>query len=435
MRYGPFNLSLFALSIVLCTATADAQQPELTIDLATALEFGGARNLTVQEQRALQDAAEADLAKASEWWLPELSVGTSINTLNGTAMNADGRFFLDVDRQNFSAGGGVLASWDFRNGPADVKAARLRGAAQELAGKQNRNEALLAVVQTYYALATADAETRALEHLSKLADSVAMQLGLLVEIGSAYTSDHLLARSNHAQLRIRVQRSRSDRAEASARLAALLDLDPLIRFTVTDTVLAPIDLPGTDQPAAVSDSLQLMRPDLMAMRLELDALSAERKRTTTGLLMPQLRVGAGYSAFGDVFQPLWPTGEVNAALLWRIPLGRIFQAGDLKQANARLELQQLSLRRSVAIASADVEAARQQVEIARVRLELARAGASDAEEAFAQTMTRQRLGLVRPMETLQAQETAAEMLVERIRATAELNALQYRLKVALGGEL
>lgn len=435
MRHPTINFSFCTLSVVLCASTAIAQQPELPIDLATALELGGARNLTVLEQRALQHAAEADLAKASEWWLPELSVGTSIHTLNGTAMNADGRFFTDVDRQNFSAGGGVLASWDLRNGPADVKAARLRSTAQEFTGKQERNEALLAVVETYYMLAMAEAEARALERLSMLADSVVMQLGQLVELGSAYTSDHLLARSNLARLRIRMQRARRDRAEASAQLAALLELDPATRFTLMDTLLVPIDPPAPSPPQALADSIHLLRPDLQAMRLEMDALSTERSRTTTGLLLPQLRVGAGYSAFGDVFQPLWPTGEVHAALTWHIPLGRVFKAGELKQSDARIELQQFTLRRSVAMASAEVEVARQEVAIARERLELARAGATDAEEAFAQTMERQRLGLVRPMETLQAQEAAAEMLVERIRATAELNAAQYRLKVALGGEL
>lgn len=435
MRHVTINLSFCALTIVLCCATANAQQPDLPIDLAIALELGGARNITVQEQRALQHAAEADLAKAREWWLPELSVGTSIHTLNGAAMNADGRFFLDVDRQNFSAGGGVLASWDFRNGPADVKAARLRSAAQGLTGKQNRNEALLAVVRTYYALTTAEAETRALERSSALADSVAMQLGQLVELGSAYTSDHLLARSNLAQLRIRMQRARRDRAEASAQLVALLELDPATRFTLIDPLLVPIELPDPSPAPALADSIHLLRPDLQAMRLELDALHTERRRTTTGLLLPQLRLGAGYSAFGDVFQPLWPTGEVNGALVWRIPLGRIFQAGDLKQADARIELQQFSLRKAVATASAEVVAARQEVQLARERLELAHAGAADAEEAFEQTVARQRLGLVRPLETLQAQEAAAEMVVERIRATAEVNTAQYRLRVAMGGEL
>ncbi len=433
MSNASFNTrSLCAATIILLNTSAHAQQHEQAIDLATVLELAGARNLTVQEQRALQHAAEADLAKASEWWLPELNVGTSIHALNGTAMNSDGRFFTDVDRQNFSAGGGVQAMWDFSSGPADVKAARLRGAAQELTGKQNRNEALLVVVQAYYALATAEAEARAIERLALLADSVAMQLGVLVDLGSAYTSDLLLARSNLAQLRIRVQRSMSDRAVAAARLAALLELDPATRFTITETVIAPIELPGKDQATVLADSIQLTRPDLQAMRLELDALHTERRRTTTGLLLPQLRVGAGYSAFGDVFQPLWPTGEVNGALVWRIPLGRIFQAGDLQQANARIELQQFSLRKAVARASAEVEAARQEVQLARERLALARAGAADAEEAFAQTMERQRLGLVRPLETLQAQEAGAEMVVERIRATAEVNTAQYRLRVAMG---
>jgi outer membrane protein TolC len=436
MRNASFNTrSLCAATIILLNISAHAQQYEQAIDLVTVLELAGARNLTVQEQRALQHAAEADLAKASEWWLPELNVGTSIHALNGTAMNSDGRFFTDVDRQNFSAGGGVQAMWDFSSGPTDVKAARLRSAAQGLTGKQNRNEALLAVVRTYYALATAEAEARALERLSAHADSVAMQLGQLVELGSAYTSDHLLARSNLARLRIRMQRARRDRAVASAQLAALLELDPAVQFTLIDTMLVPIELPERSTPRALADSIHLLRPDLQAMRLELDALTTERQRTTTGLLLPQLRVGAGYSAFGDVFQPLWPTGEVNAALLWRIPLGRIFQAGDLKQADARIELQQFSLRKAVARASAEVEAARQEVQLARERLELARAGSSDAEAAFAQTMERQRLGLVRPLETLQAQEAGAEMVVERIRATAELNSAQYRLKVAMGGEL
>ena len=116
------------LFLILMANETQAQQI-LPINLETVLELAGANNLTIREFQTKQALAEADLATAKSWWLPEAYAGAHTHQLWGAAMNADGRFFLDVNRQSLWAGVGLNASWNFGEGIYRTKAAKLQAQA------------------------------------------------------------------------------------------------------------------------------------------------------------------------------------------------------------------------------------------------------------------------------------------------------------------
>lgn len=104
-------------------------QETLPITMEKVLELGGANNLTIKKYQEQQNLAIAELAKAKEWWLPDVYGGFDYNSRRGAVMNGNGKFFLDVKRHNFWMGLGVQANWDIAEGIYNKKAAELQSQA------------------------------------------------------------------------------------------------------------------------------------------------------------------------------------------------------------------------------------------------------------------------------------------------------------------
>ncbi|MFT5055299.1 MAG: outer membrane protein TolC, partial [Oceanospirillaceae bacterium] len=111
------------LAITVAVLPSFGQEQKVELNLNKVLELGKANNLTIKLYQAQQVLATADLTKAREWWLPDLNVGARTHWLKGSAMNGNGVFFTDVDRNNLWIGAGLDASWDFGNEVFKTKSA------------------------------------------------------------------------------------------------------------------------------------------------------------------------------------------------------------------------------------------------------------------------------------------------------------------------
>ncbi len=142
-----YTIKYFVASLLLgATFTVNAQET-LPINLQTVLEMGDANNLTIKKFKAKQELANANLLKAKEWWLPDVYAGLQTHQLWGAAMNADGRFFLDVNRQNLWGGIGLNADWSFAEGIYKTKSAKLQVQASVYETQAERNYTLLATIK------------------------------------------------------------------------------------------------------------------------------------------------------------------------------------------------------------------------------------------------------------------------------------------------
>ena len=119
-------LILVALCICSLSTLGQNKSEIKAINLATVLQLAGADNLSIQEYILKQKVAEADLHTAQEWWLPNVYAGANVHQLWGSAMNGDGAFFTDVNRQNLWGGIGINGSWDLGTSLHKVKAQKLR---------------------------------------------------------------------------------------------------------------------------------------------------------------------------------------------------------------------------------------------------------------------------------------------------------------------
>ena len=410
-----------------------AQDNTQPINLETVLELGGANNLTIKEYKERQTFASANLSKAKEWWLPNLYAGISMHQLSGTAMNSDGKFFTDINRQNFWGGVGLNATWNFGDGVFKANAAALKVKATAYKTQEEKNTVLVEIINTDYDFLASQLYYTAYEQLAAQADTIAGQIEIQVKAGLRFESELLLAKSNYLHLKVEMLNARVEFNNYCAALVNLLHIKPDTKLIGTETVMAPIDLVGL-----VENNFDLtynLHPELKGMELNLQSLNVEKKTTTTGLLLPALSVGAYSSYFGGIFSPLDPTSAVNGALTWKIPLGRLVFKGSLKQYNSKIALQGIQLEQVKSRINEEIIRTRVQIRMAREQTEIAMEGSQLAGEALKQSIQRQQLGTVRPFEILQAQELYIKSRLDYLKAVASYNKSQYAYHVATGNNL
>ncbi|MFT5823987.1 MAG: outer membrane protein TolC [Crocinitomix sp.] len=431
------NWKILSLVIILffTTGFAGKAQDAQSINLETVLELGGANNLTIQKFQLERAAAVADLAKAKEWWLPDLYAGISMHQLWGNAMNGNGAFFTDVNRQSFWGGVGFDANWNFAEGVYTLKAERLKAEALQYKNQAEKNQVLLKIISSYYDFLSAQLYYKTYENLVSQADTISQQIAVQVEAGLRYSSELLMIKSNINHLKVEMLNAKITYNEKSADLIALLNLDPTIELVATDLYLAPIELLKSADMATNYDSVYANRAELKGMAMELESINMQKKVTTTGLLIPQLSVGAYSSVFGDVFSPINPTSEINLALRWRIPTGRLVYKGELLQYDAHIAIQELEMDQTKATINAEVLKASQLIKAAKAQMDLAEEGTQFAEEAMQMSINRQNVGTVLPYEILQTQELYIKSKLDYLEGIARHNKAQYAYYVAVGNDL
>ncbi len=438
------TIKYFVASLLLgATFTINAQET-LPINLQTVLEMGGANNLTIKEFQAKQELATANLNKSKEWWLPDVYAGLQTHQLLGAAMNADGRFFLDVNRQNLWGGLGLNANWNFAEGIYKTKSAKLQVQASVYETHAERNNTLLATIKAYYDLQTSQMKLIAYKNLVAQSDTITQQISIQVEAGLRYQSELLLSKSNHSHLKIEMLNAQSEYNQKSSELVRLLNLDSKVKLVSIDSVMLPLDF--QEELLSVNDTTYKNRPEIIFFDFIILSLQTERKITTTGLFIPTLSIETYGSYFGRIngtvspvfplqypeTKQLYPTGMLNASLTWNIPLGRFIYGGDLKQYNSQIKIQEIKSEQFRVQINEEIANAQQQLIIGKEQIQIAKEGLELTTEALNQSIERQKSGTVKPFEVFQAQQFFLQAQIDYLKAISEYNKAQFALRVAKG---
>lgn len=445
MRIDRINLPLTVIFII--TILTVRSQEIVPVNFQTVLELGGAQNLTIKEYEEMEKLAAARLSEAKEWWLPEIYAGTEVHQLWGAAMNSDGRFFLDVNRNSLWNGLGINANWNFSEGIYQQKAEQLKTQAAGYQTQTERNKALLECIYAYYNLVSTQQKYTSYVTLVAQADTIIEQLKIQVDAGLRYQSELLLAKSNKNHLNIELLNARKEFNTHSDELARLLHIEGNVQLVSTDTEIQPLEL--QDGLLEVSDSTYTRRPEIQYNIIWENALQTERKMITNGLFIPQLNFNTYGSYAGKLIGPvspmfpdlypetrqLYPTGVVNVSLLWRVPLGQFIYSGEVKRYNSLIALQQLKseqlqfqINEEINVALYKLSTGKEQIQLAKEALEL-------TVEALFQSLERQKLGTAIPFEVFQAQQFYLQAHIDYIENVSEYNKAQFALKVAKGESL
>jgi outer membrane protein TolC len=429
---------------------AYAQGHELyPLNLETVLKLAGANNLTIEEFSLRQELAQERQRTAQEWLYPEIFAGLNLDGRTGTAMNADGRFFRDIERNRLWGGAGLELSWNPGQAVYQVLAAKQELQASKHLLQAERNQAILQAVQAFLDLENAqlryDAQSRLLDYSSR----IARQLEVQVESGLQYRSELLLAKSNYNSQQVALRQARQNIYLRAARLAELLALpDEDILLLSEAPVTAPL---GFFEMNGSADELYQAaytgRPELAYQSRQADALQQQRRQFSTGLLMPSLEFRITNGALGPFRGMPRNNGEtfgdgryentLDAALYlgWNLPLAQLFSGGQRRQLDTQLKLQENRYQQQKNQVQREVRQARHNLEESRRQFELAEEGARFAEQALEQSTERQKLGTARPFEVFQAQETYIRAMLSYLDVVNAYNKAQYSLYVATGNNL
>jgi outer membrane protein TolC len=325
-------------------------------------------------------------------------------------------------------------TWDFGTGIFKAKAAELKVQAAEYHSQAEKNQKILEIIHTYYDFLSAQLFYNAYGNLVSQSDTITRQIGLQVTAGLRYESEFLLAQSNTSHLKIEMLNSKMTRDKLAASLIKLLNLDPSVKIMAADPVLAPIDLDGSSDSISFVSAYE-KRSEIQGLSLSLESLVEEKKITTTALYLPELRVGTYASMFGDVFSPSNPTGAVNAALIWKLPVGRMKNGGAVQQYDANIALQENQINQAKALINEELIRSSEIIHVAKQQIDVAVLGKQLAAKALEQCVLRQQAGTVRPFEILQVQEVYIKSKLDYLQAVASYNKAQYALFVAAGNNL
>lgn len=424
-------LSFFTACLLFIVTTQ--AQTVLPVDLRKVLQLAGSNNLTIKEFEARYRLSMAAYTKSREWYLPEVYTGFTTHYLAGAAMNTDGKIFTDLARNNLWSGLGVAAQWDFNKGANAEKVALQQTKAVQYLSQAERNQAILNTVKVYLDWQGEQMRYMVLRTLLQQSDTLNQQIKIQVDAGLRYQSEYLLAQSNYNHYRIELLQSKTDMQKKAAGLIALLNLGEGVSIINTDSMLVPVPLMADISIDTLSATNTIQQhPLYKSLQTGLAAWQLEKKTTTTGLWKPTLRLSTDNGLFGKIATPWYNTYQVNASLIWHLPLGRWIHKGDLSIYNEKIALQEVgisqlknTLQQQIAVTKSQILETKEQLAIARDALETAAGG-------LQQSMERQKMGTANPLEVFQAQQFYRQAQLDYIKVVVNYNQAQYDLFVAVG---
>jgi outer membrane protein TolC len=424
----------YVVIVLIIALTGETYGQTLTpINAKTVLQLAGANNLTVKEYELRHKQAYADQVKAGEWWLPTLRAGFNTHYLNGAAMNTDAAILIKVNQNFLYSSLGFSAEVDFNRGRYEYLAATQLTQASAYASMAERNKVILSTITTYYDMQAAQISFGFLNQLAQQADTLKQQVEIQVNAGLKYQSEYLLAASNEVHYRIEALKEKEAWQKQAVNLATLLNLSGNPQLFSTDTVfIQPPEAPST---YATTDNGYASRPEYKSQIAELDSYEITRKVSAGGFMFPKLTIGTDDGLFGAYKYPLYNTYQLNASVIWTLPLGRLFKHGELQRQDARISFQQNKIHEFKNRAFNETRLAVLQIQYAYQQSKAASSAVKMASDALLQSLQRQQLGTAKAFEVLQAQQIYLQIRLDAIKSTTAYNEGLYMYKVAIGGDL
>ncbi len=399
------------------------------VDAATVEVLAGERSLDVRAVRAAQEGAEAAADQAGLALWPSLRPHARFYRLEGLTQGTDGTF-EEVEKQNETAGSGVVLDLDAVAARARILASRRRRDAAGLASEAARRAAVLEAEERLDDLLASQNEIaiarEALEGFRAAADFERSREAS----GAGLRADRMVAEAREEEARGDVIRAGQAFRDASARLATSLHVDPRTTLFVPDPEVPTLrrvpDL--ADLGALVAEALA-RRPEIGEAVLLAEASGEEASAARAAPFVPRLVASADLDGFGPTFGRLQERRQYAVGLEWTLALEDL---GKDRGARARVERADVeTARRRQAVVEAVVRnrealrAAGEAVESARKRLE----ASLEAERLVSE---RRRAGSALLVEELEARRQVGLARRGLLSALLARNRADRRLAFALG---
>jgi outer membrane protein TolC len=426
---------------------------EQAIDLEVALRLAGVDNPTINLARErVQEGLAAQLA-ARSLLLPSINIGGNYHLHNGRLQAGTGQIRNVNNEQSLYFGLGAQAVGSGTVAYPGIRLfAHLGDAAFEpLAARQEivvrrsdaqavQNDILLRVATAYLSLIEAEARLDVLRKAEIDLIEIVRLTRSFANNGQGRKADADRTATTADLFRQEIHRGEEQVAVASARLCALLNLDPSFRLRTPGGAILPIKLISEEQETEplVNEAIG-GRPDLMARAYEIREAQIRVRQERVRPLLPLVSVGVSGGWFGGGSNATSPTfgslsgrTDFDVFAVWNIQnlgFGNRMQVrradANVGQATAAYERTLNAIRREVIEAQADARAAARQIELAKNAVLI-------AEDGFKLESTRIREGQGRPIEVVDSFNQLSDARQQLVRSVVAYNIAQFRLFVATG---
>jgi outer membrane protein TolC len=420
----------------------------LTIDLPTALRLANASNPTIALARERVQEALARLREAQALWLPTLQTGPAYNHHDGQLQTSRGEL-VTLSKSNFFEGGGASLFIHSSDALFAPLIARRLVQAQTAAARAATDDIQLAVALAYLDLVQAYAALAVNADIFARAEKLKRSATAAIRFSVSKTGADLnridtevnLRREERIELESRV-------AEASAKLAQLLILDPTVDLRPLDPAVMPVTLvPESGVPLGELVATGLMnRPELAESRSLVAAALARWRQARFSPLFPRLEAAYAAGTFGggstfvvggdgDRIGNFASRGDGTAQLIWELPgLGAGYVARTRVQRSVYNQAN-LHVAEIQAQVGAEVTAAAKIALARRRSLAPAQEAVRQGEEMW-NKLEKSAFGVAHerfdPLEPLLAEQALAQARYQYLAQVIEYNKAQFRLYRAMG---
>jgi outer membrane protein TolC len=433
----------------------EAGERPLPINLATALRLAGARPVIITAAQASVEVAAANLARAKVTWLPSVYVGASYYRHDGATQGQSGSFFVN-SKDQFLAGGGLVAKFATTDAVFGPLAARQVLRAREIDVQTARNQALLAVAEAYFNVQQARGHLAGTQDVVDKAEALRDKLRAQAQ-GLFDPTDVHRARTELAAVEESLVTAREQWRSASADLTQVLRLDPgavvvpleppYLRVTLISPRervddLIPIGLTNrpelASQQALVQAALTRIRQERLRPLVPSVLLEGGSDPAAPGSYLMGGIFGSGASGSGN---PWLPREDIAVGLFWGLDNLGFGNRALVRERRAEQQQLLVELFRLQDLVAADVARAHAALESAAVRVGQAEAGLEEAQLSYSGSLAE--LGKItqvgdvkvltrRAFEVVSALQALQRAYDAYFQSVNDYNRAQFRLYHALG---
>jgi outer membrane protein TolC len=427
-----------ALCLASCLAGTPAAGASNPIDLPTALQLAGAKDLDVQIARERVNEARAAHDSARARYFPWVSPSITFRKHDNNAQNVEG-LIIDADKKSLAAALTLNAQIDLGETYYQNLVARqvVRSNEAALAGRER--EATFRAAAAYFELARARAGVIAAEEAARISGLHAEQIAVTTEAGITFAGDAARVQSARERAALTLVRVRADQRIAAARLAEILRLDPVVELTPVDADLAPMSLGApTDELGALVSRALATRPELDEAAARLEAARALRRGSTRAPLIPTIGAQASVGGLGGgPGGSTWTrdfdhSGDYALGVSWRVGPGGLFDKNRQREAVARENQVQFEQEKVRDLIRRQVVEQHTRLSSFAAQIELARKTLDAADQTARLSRQRRETGVSGALEDLQAEDELARARRDYLATITDYNLAQYALKFVVG---
>ena len=435
------------------------------IDLASSLQLAGVQNSEILLAREQVTEAVALRQLAAAQYLPSINAGTNVNTHTGPLQRANGEIlkvnrgamYLGLGASAVGAGTvtipGIVWNGNLSQTYFNALVARQVVSAREFRSLAVRNDVLLRVATGYLELLRAEGRRAIAVRNRAEAAELARLTANFAAVGPGRQSDADRSATVLAERDRELLEAENAVLTASARLAALLDLDSTVRLQATDGWVVPAPIVPDPIPLAELIAVAVsQRPELQERRAAILAAMLELRSAKLLPFSPNLLAGYSAGTFGGGsnlvaegipqangsilqqhrFGNFDDRQDFDVVLWWTLRNLGVGNVAQVRLARSNLRQDQLREVETLDRVRAEVATAYARTHARFAQIETGDRALQTSERAYQEDFTRTKNGFGLLIETLDSLRLLHRSRYAYLDAIVDYNQAQFVLYVALG---